>query len=336
MSNEKVLEEAEKRVSEYGNSRLEIEGYVGAAAAQSAALTLIAEKEVANAENSMTEANKATGEQRDRLMFEAAAAKFKANNAIASAQNARELEEKLIEFEKAAKKKYEESRAQVDSLEIAINSGNYETALEQLKKENEVRASIDKVTDRFDPVNEVRSASLSAQSDARRKMDSAMGLREEAETLQGQWLTKKRQREKLTGKQAEKLDQEIAVLATDIADLRMAATRAFDEADKYQVKAKNEQEQYELLAAMRDGETAGKNATPSAAGSDEKLNALEAKSKAVEPDKAGVASYLAKNPQASAVFAGDSNEMAFKKLLLKMELLRVKIQRLRKLPTQLK
>jgi hypothetical protein len=118
----------------------------------------------------------------------------------------------------------------VDSLENAINSGEYELAFSALKRESEVRASLDKVEDRFDPLSEVRTSSLEAQKDARRKMENATSMREEAEVLEGQWLTKKRQREKLSGKQAEKIDQEIAVLAANITDLRTAATRAFDEA----------------------------------------------------------------------------------------------------------
>lgn len=315
MTNEKVLEEAEKRVSEYSSARLEIENLASAAAAQSSSFAVKAEEEIAKAEQSMAKANAAQGSERDAFMFQAAVAKYKAEDAIRSAQNARKLEEKLISYEKAAKVKQSTARAQVDSLEFAINSGDFDTAVAALKREGEVRAGIDKVTDRFDPLNEVRLTSVEAQNAARRKMESATNLRVEAETLQSQWLTKKRQREKVSGKQAEKLDLEIAALVQDIADLKLATTRAFDEAEKYQLKANQEQEQYDILASLGSDEsgTLQKAKGVSPTGTDEKLNALASRSQQLSPDKESVANYMASNPGENFVSANDGDELAFRK-----------------------
>jgi hypothetical protein len=243
-------------------------------------------------------------------MFEAAIATILAKEAIEVAENTRLLAAKLEEKEAQRITKYNLARAQADSLRQAIGTDDYNIVLAALKREKTIRESESKASQHFDPVDEVRKTGISAQAEAGKKLDRATAMRNESTALQKTLVEKESQRKIAKGKQATQLDTEIARLKEDVEAMDNAAGKLYADAEKLQETAHSERQQYEIFARLKEQKpvrtTPLKRSSGTLDTAEKSTSELMASASAVKPDKAAIASYLAKNPDAISK-VGDSN-----------------------------
>ena len=314
-SNEIILAEAKERSEKYQKDLENLRELIEESGYEEVRAAAKAQKQIDIAHALIETAIDQSGDARNKSMFEAGIAKLKAENAIRTAQNTRALSEKLALIEKQESARHLSAVENAQSLATALQSGEYETALAALKSEKQIRESIDKTTETTDVVAAVRLESLASQKEANRKMESAARLRTEAETMQTKWLTKQRQREKFKGKEADAMDAEISQLSLEIADMKGAADRAFAETEKLQDKAFNQNQQYEIVADLKENKGKERSSTPvtSAAVTSADLTSMAANLAQISPDKAAVSAYLKSNPEAVSALNNDAAAMAFRK-----------------------
>ncbi len=313
-SNGMVLAEAGQRTDKYAAELESLRALIEETKHEEVRAAAEAQKHIDQAHALIEKAIEQSGDARNKSMFDAGIAKLKAENAIRAAQNTKALGEKLALYEKEKKTQHSAAVENAKSLEKALQSGDYETALAALKTEKQIRESIDKTTETTDVVSAVRIESLASQKEANRKMESAARLRTEAESTQTKWLNKQRQREKLKGKEADAVDKEIAQHSAEYADLKAAADRAFTDAEKLQQKAFDQNQQYEIVADLKQNQGKDRSTSPATTlVSSADLTAMSASIAQISPDKAAVSAYLKSNPDAVAALNNDAAAMAFRK-----------------------
>lgn len=317
MSNKAILDQADERAGQIENQNRLLNDYIAEAENVYTEAFTEAQKKTTETEQLYVQAQRASGDEQGKLMFEAAMASVLAKDAIEKAENTRLLVVKLEEKEAHRIAEYNTAKAQADSLRQAIGTNDYDIVLAALKREKSIRKGEGKLAQHFDPVDEVRKTGISAQAEAGKKMERATALRNESTALRKILVEKESQRKLAKGRQATQLDEEIARLKEDLEAADNTATKLYIDAEKLQENAHSETQQYEILALIKEQhpdrttpltrkpgslETAAKN-----------TGELMASMNAVKPDKAAIAGYLAKYPDAIAKVGDSQTQRTFAK-----------------------
>jgi len=315
MSNEAVLEQAEARVEELKDREIRAAQLALGAAEASESYFLKAEKAKSRADSLLQDASKYEGEERNKRMFLASLAKMDAKTALRKAENGKILKQELNELAKERESEYQAEKSRVDSLRIAIDSGDYDAIYAGLSEEKEIRAGIDPVEDRFEPIDDMRRKGLKAQDNAQNLLDRAQSLREQEEDLQASLITKRRQAQKMKGKDKEAMEEKVSALETDVESLKRKAERAFSQAEDAQELAVDEMERYELLAGIDEREDLARISEieeSEITWSAEEASLMAEGLNNLEIDEDEVRGYVQANPEVMADLESEGMAMAFR------------------------
>ena len=317
LSNEKVLNAAQERTQEIASKAEEIKQLKSAAMLKYQDVLAVAQARHEEASKLIAQANELTGDERSRIMFDAGLAKLKAENALHEAENSKALVDNLSKIGERAKSALTNSQQFDDSLQAALEGEDYNAALILLKREKIIEEGTDKSDEVYNPVSEMQSTSIDAQKDAKKYLDRASSLRAQTNDLQTHLITKNRQRETAKGKDAAKLDGEIANLKSEIANSERRTDKAFAEAEKLQKEAFDKSQQYEILTALYEttgdegnGESVSDNTN---AINEADLDQIALSISKLSVDNESVSSYLKAHPEAGDSFKNDRMAMVFKK-----------------------
>lgn len=315
MSNEKILEQAEARVEEL-KDRYILASQLSEGAARSAeSYYADAVDKSESAINSVKEATAESG-NRNASMYEAGLAKLQAENALRRANNSKNLKDELYQKALTAEKAYDAEKARVDSLREAIDSNDYDAIYAGLTLEQEIRESIDKVEDRFDPVKEVRRKGLKANTEAQKLLERAQSLRDQEEQLSASLVTKRTQQKKLKGKDLKAIEEEIAVLESDIESAKRKTERAFKQAEDAQVLADNKVQEYEILQGIADANDPAaipSEGAPKVSWSDSEQKLLAESLNELPIDNDAVAQYTTQHPEVFESMGSEALAMEFRR-----------------------
>lgn len=319
MSNEKIVSKTVERTKSIAQSSAEIAGLQKAVKERYIESVARAAAKSAEAEHLITKAGNTEGDERSEFMFKAGIAKMKAHNAVRDAENTKVLIEELEEQHRKAEADLAESKAHSDSLKAAIASGNYTRALAALKTEKAIEEDIDRTEVKYDPVAEVRAASIAAKTEAKKYQDRAVALRNQTDDLRASLITRKRQFEKAKGKDADRLEQQVAQLEQEIEGAERRTDKAFAQAEKVQSQAYSKSRQYDMLADINSAsenrtEASENNSENSAPVMDEaQLKSAADRIAKLNVDEAAVAQYMQANPEKDPGFENEQTTLAFKK-----------------------
>ncbi len=314
LNNEKVLNTALERTKKIGSQAARISQLKNAANQNYFDVLAVAEAKQKEASGLIAQADKATGDERSKIMFDAGIAKLKAENALNEAESSKALIENLSKIEERTQTAYEKNQQFNDSLKAALEGDDYNAALTALKREKENQENTDKSVEKYNPVTEIQSNSSEAQRDAKKYLDRASSLRAQNDELKARLVTRNRQRETAKGKDATKLDGEIVNLKAEIASSERRTDKAFAEAAMVQKEAFSKSQQYDILAALSEDSTPDK--TVASAANEIKEGNLDQVALSISKlsiDNQAVSSYLTANPDAGNVFENDQVAMAFKR-----------------------
>ncbi len=317
LSNEKVLELAKKREDDFKSQKAKVTNLKLAAEEHYFESIAIANTKAAEADALI--AKSASGDEytKGELMFKAGMAKMQAENAIREAANTKTLIDDLANLELKAGEAVEKANSDYIRLESALESGDYNTALEALKAENTIQAGVDRTNSDYDAMDKVQLASIESRNEAQKYLDRASSMRGQTEEAEARLLTKKRQAEKAKGKDAKALDAEVERLSVDVEDLRSSAARAFDQAENVQKESFDKKQQFEILTELYDKVAIPeyKAPQPREITDDDAATfaALEENVADLSVDPEMVSNYLQKNPGATDSFGSDQTALAFKR-----------------------
>lgn len=314
MSNEKILNTAQERSRKIALQAENISQLNNAATHNYFDALADAEAKQLEAARLIAQAEKATGDERSRIMFDAGIAKLKAENALNEAENSKALIENLSKIGESTHAALLKNQQFEDSLQAALESDDYNAALAALKREKEIQENTDKSVEKYNPVSEIQFTSIEAQKEAKKYLDRASSLRAQNDELQARLVTRIRQRETAKGKDATKLDGEIVNLKAEIADSERRTDKAFAEAAKVQKEAFSKSQQYDILVALNEERSNGKTV----AGKANEINEVDLDQVALSISKLSIdnqaaSTYLTANPDAGNVFENDQVAMAFKR-----------------------
>lgn len=316
MTNEKILEEAEARVEELKNRQILTAQLAEGAARQSDQYFENAQEERLKADSMITEANSVQSTERGLPMYKAGLAKLEAEAALRKANNSKKLKNDLYEKSTIAKREYESEKARVDSLREAIDADDYDEIYAGLVAEREKRESIDRVEDRFDPVQDIRRRGLKSDTEAQKLLERAQKIRDQEEQLSASLVTKRTQSTKMKGKDLKRVKEEIAVLESDIESAKRQTERAFKQAEDAQILADNEVQEFEILQEIADANDlaeiiSGEEPTVSWSGSEQKL--LTENLSDLSIDNEAIASYTAQHPEVFEEMGSEAMAMNFRR-----------------------
>ena len=315
MSNEKVLEEAEARVEELKDRQILAAQYAAGAATISEEYFKSAQEKKSSAEGNVTESTSLQEDTRNEKMYQAGLARMQSINALRKASNAKSLKEELFERSIEAEAKYQEEKARVDSLRKAIDSNEYDAIYASLLLEKEAQESVDKVEDRFEPVQDIRRTGLKAEQEAKKLLDKAQYLRDQQEKMSASLTTKRTQREKMKGKALKEIEEEIAVLESDIESTKRKTERAFKMAEDAQLLANDKTQEYEILTEIAESNDPTATPTleaPTIAWSDSDQKLLAENLSELEIDNDAVAAYTREHPEVFDEMGSEALAMSFR------------------------
>lgn len=316
MSNEKILEQAEARVAELKDRKVLAAQLAESAAKSSGDFFAAAKEKGAAASTLATATTAADGEPHRESMYKAGLAKLQAESALRKAGNAKTLKEELNQKATLAQAEYDAERDRVDALSEAIDSGDYDSIYAGLAQELEKREGIDPVADRFDPVQDIRRKGLKSDEEARKLLDRAQNLRDQEEQLNASLITKRTQRSKMKGKELKQIEEEIAVLESDIAGAQRKTERAFKQAEDAQLLADDQIQQFEILTGIAgaDGiEMSPTDAAPAIAWTETEQKLLAENLDNLEIDPEVVAQYTAAHPEVFEEMGSEALAMNFRR-----------------------
>lgn len=303
MTNEKVLADARSRNARFEKALNENRATQNAAAAEAKEALLEAREMMDLAATLSAEQNAL--DDGGKAAFEAAKARWDAKMAYDRAVVAADLEVVLSEKSKVLEARYQKDKAAVDELEAALQSGEYETVLAELKAENERLKSFDKVADRVDMNAEVSAVAKDARKEADRFMQRAVSMRNETEKLIAARSTKRKQAENARGKSAREAQEEVDRLDIEIADSEAAVERAFETALNKEIEAKGAEAQALLVKDLgASNETTEKIDKPETTD----FQTVNSLMNDFSVDKNVVEAYLIQHPEALAAI-GSGNEL---------------------------
>ncbi|NEN23731.1 hypothetical protein G3O08_09485 [Cryomorpha ignava] len=317
LSNEKVLEASQKRKTDLSAKKEKINDLKLAAQQYYFQAVSAANTQSKEAKDLIAQAATMPEEKRGEVMFKAGIAKMEAENALREADNTSKLINELNALEKQAAEAEQEADNQSKALDAALNSADYNTALEALKAEKSIQEKQDRTNRDFDAIDQMQITSVQSRNDAQKFLDRASSIRSQADDAETRLHNKTRQREKLTGKDAKALDAEISRLTEEADDAKNRATKAFEQAAKVQEESYDKKQQFEILSQInKEVNTPNYQAPQStsiSAANKETLTSLESEVANLEIDGKQVSAYLKDNPQATANFDSDQKELAFKR-----------------------
>ena len=316
MSNEKILEEAEARVEELKDRLVLTTQLAEGASRKSDEFFALANQNSADAETQISKVQTEDNADSGLAMYKAAFAKLKAEGELRKAANSKSLKADLFERSEAAKTEYEAEKARVDSLREAIDSNDYDAIYAGLVAEREKRESIDKVEDRFDPVQEIRRGGLKADAEAQKLLERAQKMRDQEEQLNASLITKRTQSTKLKGKDLKRVQEEIAVLEMDIEDAKRKTKRAFKQAEDAQILADNEIQEFEILqdlAENNDPAVVPSETEPAVSWSDSEQKLLAESLSDLPIDNEAIAAYTAEHPEVFEEMGSEAMAMNFRR-----------------------
>jgi hypothetical protein len=316
MTNEKILEEAEARVEELKDRQILTAQLTEGAARRADEYFASANENSGKAESQISKAQEDGNEERGLAMYEAGFAKLLAQDNLRKATNAKNLKEGLFEKSSEAKAAYEVEKARVDSLREAIDSNDYDAIYAGLVAEREKRESIDKVEDRFEPVQEIRRRGLKADAEAQKLLERAQKVRDQEEQLNASLTTKRTQSTKMKGKDLKRVEEEIAVLETDIESAQRKTKRAFKQAEDAQMLADNEIQEFEILqniAETNDPASIPSETEPALSWSDPEQKLLAEGLRDLPIDDAAIAAYTDQHPEVFEEMGSEAMAMNFRR-----------------------
>jgi hypothetical protein len=252
MNNEKILEQAESHVEDLKDRHVLAAQLADGAARSSNIYFSLAQDKSTIAENLVAESNSANGESRSSSMYGAGIAKLEAEGALRKAVNSKSLKDDLYQKGIEAREGYEMEKARVDSLREAIDSNDYDGIYAGLVSEKERRESVDQIEDLYDPIQDIRRSGLKSDSEAQKLLDKAQNIRDQEEQLSVTLITKRTQSTKMKGKALKEVEENIAVLESDIESVKRKSERAFKQAEDAQILADNKMQQFEILKEITD------------------------------------------------------------------------------------
>ncbi|MCA1751994.1 MAG: hypothetical protein LC670_09430, partial [Flavobacteriales bacterium] len=303
MTNEKVLADARARNARFEKALIANRAKQNAAAAETKNALDDARELMERAEvlTSGYDAETDGGE----AAFKAAKGRWDAKIAFDKALAAADLEATLAEKSEVLEARFEKDKAEVDGLEAAIKSGEYDAVLAELKAENERLKSFDKVADRVDMTAEVSSAAKDARKEAERFMQRAVSMRNETEKLISERSTKRKQVESSKGKSAREAQEALDRLDAEIADSETAVERAFNTAREKETAAKRAEAQAVMMKELdKVDEVAEGVEKPEVA----EFETITSMMNDFSVDKNVVEAYLIKHPEELAAI-GSGNEL---------------------------
>jgi hypothetical protein len=320
MNNDVVLAEADERANLLASQGKEAAALRSAAAAAYLDTWERAEEKSEEALALYDRAQAATGDEQNRLMFEAAMASVQAREALQTAESAEALMERLDLLQKERDAMAKAARNRNDSLRNALSGNNYDAAVAALKREKAVRETESKQSLRFEPLEVIRLEGIQAQNEASKKMERAAAARAAASESKALLTTKEGQRKTAKGKQADAIDAEIARLREESDDLERAANRIFKDADRLQQEAYDLTRQYDILVAIKElalaADPAPSKTDPLALAHERKTTGITERMRSIQPNEALVAIYVRNNPQALASAGSDAVQRAFAAMYL--------------------
>ncbi len=316
MTNEKILEQAEARVEELKDRQLLTAQLAEGAARSSDAYFANAAEKSSKAESLIAEANSADVEARNLSMYGAGLAKLEVEAALRKAANSKSLKDELYQKATVAKAEYEAEKARVDSLREAIDSNDYDGIYAGLVAEKEKRESIDRIEDRFDPVQDLRRRGLKSDAEAQKLLEKAQNLRDQEEQLNATLITRRTQSTKMKGKDLKQVEEEIAVLESDIESARRKTERAFKQAQDAQILADNEIQEFEILTEIADSNDPTlipAESEPAVSWSEPEQKLLAESLRDLPIDNAAIAAYTSAHPEVFEQMDSEAMAMNFRR-----------------------
>ena len=302
MDNDKVLEFAENRVAAFNeaiktneeNRARAIDVYIRKTAAANIMLT--------EAQDLVARAKASEGNEKDKLMFQAAVKKTESRELSKEARSANELAIKLGRANKDLTNNLGVVSSHHDSLQSAIQKKDYALAKSLMQKENSIQKGEMEAYNVVDVENAVLQSSIEAKERADKMMNQSLQLREEADALNTKLLTRKRQLEKAKGKEAKELEEEISLIENELSDIENSIQTSFERAGKSQELSDSEARQYEMFSTFTNSESSLSQEEQaeilSTETSDSELTDLEENFQNLEIDPESVSQYAQNNPEA--------------------------------------
>ncbi len=320
MTAETILEKAEIRSVEL-TEKADNVNYLRLGAVQTYHNKLAqADESSRKAEELTKEAQGKTGDDADKLMFEASLAKMQAESYLREASNAQVLSEDLDKFEKETRKRADEARTNYQSLKAAVDEGDYDSVVQALKEEYTMDHSEVYDSKAYNALVVTEKASIDSKNEAQTFLDRAASIRSESESIQTQLTTKRTQLSKAKGKSAKELEAAIAQLEQEYTDLDASATKSYERAEKFEQNALNRRQQHEIVKQLSDelvnGELDPSTLNPSLTTSGEGIQPIDERISDLTIDQEAVASYVAANPGALDGIGSEAQVMAYKRAYL--------------------
>ena len=254
MTNDKVLEAANNRVSEFEKALDDNETLKAKSIDAFLKFTSEANVKLTEAEDMIQRAEQVSGDEKAKMMFSAAILKMQSMQLLKKAQSAEELASEIESANEEIKENLNLVSNHAQSLEEAIEAKNFEQALGIMQKENSAQKGEIESFNYVDVEGLLLQSSLDAKERSVNLMNSSADLREEADDLNAKLVTRKRQLENARGKDAKQLEEEVERLKIEIKDLEDTIDSSFDRASKSQEMADSEERQYNLYTNFTEEE----------------------------------------------------------------------------------
>ncbi len=320
MTAENILEKSEIRAIELGEKADNV-NYLRLGAVQTYHNKLAqADESSRKAEELTKSAESKTGDEADKLMFEASMAKLRAEAFIREAKNAQVLSEDLQKFEEEARIRADEAEKNYENLKGAVEANDYNSLVQALKEEYTMDHSEVYDSKAYNALVVTERASIDSKKEAQTFLDRAASIRSESENVQAQLMTKRTQLKKAKGKSAKELEAEVARLELEYKDLDASASRSYERAEQFEQNALNRRQQHEIVKDLSDqlveGELDPSALDPSLTTEGEGLKPINERIDDLSIDEEAVASYVAANPDVLNGIGSEAQVMAYKRTYL--------------------
>lgn len=320
MTNESVVANSEARQNELAERKQDIAQLKAGAIEKYNENVAIASEQAAMVEGLIAQAEGATGDEKNRLMFEASIEKMKAQESIKIAKSAKALSADLEKLEQDVEKTHKAAVDQTVFLKAGIASGDYATAVNALKAEKAWAKNNSTEITNYDVLDLTQAVSIDSRNEAQKSLTRASALRADADEVQNKLITRRRQAQLAKGKKAKELEAEVALLEQESTDLNQAAQSAYVKAEKYEAQALEKRQQYDIVVGLTesylDEEMVAAETAQINPNTEREYQSANDRLAGVKIDQAAVASYVQDHPEAMTSFGNDQEAMAFKRAYL--------------------